>query len=581
MDFLEQLAVFENLSPEQREAIAGICQEYEFDEGAVIAYQRDVADRAFIVKDGRLYSQTVDKGGVIRYARQHFPGDMIGEEWLFMTSTHPATITAATDGRMIVITGEDFIKFLVAHPDVVPNLEPDDEGKGLSEAGWEEAQKVEGRADPKSSAVDLLPDELVEYQARRSGWFLFLKIFWPFVGMIVVLSLVLFLLNKFGVPGGFTTVIFIIIFIIFAVVILFFSLDWWNDYFVITNKHLIHREFELRSFHITVNKIPVKQVQSVEILKPSLIATIFKIGSARVTTAAQKGVIIFDNISDPKRVEEALNRLTSRVKALNVGESQTIMRQSLESHFDLPPPYRPYVPPDAEDEEPPPPPPPAGPGWWERIKRRYSWRVEEGGIITYRRHIFVLLAGVWLPSLIGFFLMGVGFLLGTQTSLNDTVLLLIFGTLFLFVLGWFIWNFEDWRNDTFQVTNQYVVDIDRRPFGFGESRKQAPIAKIQNVNADRPGLLPTLFNYGFVYVDTAGSDTDITFEQVPKPSRIQADIFQKLALHEQAQRKRQGADRRAEYGVMLDVFRQAVEQNRIPQRTPPPGEFVEIAGDDE
>jgi uncharacterized membrane protein YdbT with pleckstrin-like domain len=140
---------------------------------------------------------------------------------------------------------------------------------------------------------------------------------------------------------------------------------------------------------------------------------------------------------------------------------------------------------------------------------------------------------------------------------------------------WFIWNLENWRNDTFQVSDKYVVDIDRKPFGFSESRKQASIANIQNVNAARPGLLPTIFNYGFVYIETAGVDTDITFEYVPHPSQIQADIFQRLEAHEQSQRKQLGADRREEYTVLLDVWKQAMEQDRVPRRTPSPGQFVE------
>jgi uncharacterized membrane protein YdbT with pleckstrin-like domain len=574
IDFLDQLPIFANLTEDQLDELADICQEYEFDEGAVIAYQRDVADSLYIVQNGRLYAQTLDKQGVVRSSKQYFPGDHFKEQWLFASDTHPATVTAASDGQMVIINGQDFLKFLIANPDVLPNLEPEDEddsGNGLSHAGWEEAQKVKGRSDRKSSAVNLLPDELVEYQARRSRWYLLIQLFWPTLGLILLPSILYILLNNWGVSNTITLIIIGFFAFVFFVMFLFRLIDWANDYFVITNKHLIHHEFDLRGFRITINKIPVKQVQSVSMEKPTLLANLFKIGTAKVTTSAQKGVITFDNIDDPSLVQEALNRLTSRVRALNEGEAQAVMRQSLENHFEIPPPLRES---EEEDEEIAAATAPRLTAW-QRFRNRFAWRVVEGNTITYRKHFFTLIAGVWLPTLIAFGIVGLGSLLIRYSDISAPLIAAIFSFANLFILGWFIWNLENWRNDTFQVSDRFVVDIDRQPFGFSESRKQAPIANIQNVNAARPGLLPTIFNYGFVYIETAGVDTDITFEYVPRPSQIQADIFQKLEMYEQTQRKQLGADRREEYTVLLDVWRQALEQDRIPRRTPSPGEFVE------
>jgi hypothetical protein len=210
-----------------------------------------------------------------------------------------------------------------------------------------------------------------------------------------------------------------------------------------------------------------------------------------------------------------------------------------------------------------------------RIRRWAAWRVEENGVITYRKHLFVLLKQTLLPALLFVALVGLLIFLSVGLSLNSIWLLLLMGIPILASFALFVWRFEDWRNDIFQVSDRFVLDIDRAPFGFGESRKQAPIANVQNVNAERPNLWATLFNYGYVSVETAGAATDIVFENVPRPSAIQADIFQKLETFQQQQRLRQGAERREEYAVLLDVYRQATEQARIPQRTPKPGEFIE------
>jgi CRP-like cAMP-binding protein/membrane protein YdbS with pleckstrin-like domain len=577
-NFLAELPIFSALNDDEYlEDLAAIAREYEFDEGAVIAYQRDVVEDMYIVRSGRLYAQRLDDRGAVRESKQYFAGDYFDDVWLFVPQTHPMTVTAAQNGRLLLINNHDFVAFVTQHPGALAALEPyvDLDGNviaGLSPEAWAEAKKLEGREDSKSSRVNLLPDELVEYQARRSRWYLLIRLFWPVFWLLLGPTLIYLGLNG-RIPSTITTVFAAIFAFVSLLFIGFRLLDWSNDYFVITNKHLIHHEFDLRSFRITVIKIPIKQVQSAEILKPTLLANLFNIGSARVTTAAQKGVILFDNIDDPIIVKETLNRLSGRVQQLNAGEAQLAMRHSIESHFLLPPSYRTY---SAENEEEAAPRArPADESFFTRLRRSTAWRSEENGVITYRKHIFVLFAEVWLPSAVAFALIGIGYVMGTFTPISDSLLLVIFGVLALINLGWFIWEFEDWRNDIFQVSDRFVLDIDRQPFGFGESRKQAPIGNVQNVNAERPGLLATIFNYGYVSVETAGAATDITFEKVPKPSAIQSDIFRKLEVFEQSQRLQRGAERREEYAVLLDVYQQAAEQSRIPKRTPLPGEFIE------
>jgi uncharacterized membrane protein YdbT with pleckstrin-like domain len=195
------------------------------------------------------------------------------------------------------------------------------------------------------------------------------------------------------------------------------------------------------------------------------------------------------------------------------------------------------------------------------IFRGVGSRVEDGEVITYRKHIFTMFKRVWLPV---FFAL---ILIGAMNAISSATLKLILYGLLLIDLLWLIWRFEDWRNDTFQITDRYVIDIDRKPFGFGESRKQAELGNVQNVNAKKPGFLATLFNYGNVQIETAGATADITFEKVVNPNRVQSDIFQRREAFKKGQHIRQGEIRRKEYAVLLDVYQQALEQNRIPQRT--------------
>ncbi|HSM58897.1 MAG TPA: cyclic nucleotide-binding domain-containing protein [Candidatus Sulfomarinibacteraceae bacterium] len=571
-DFLDTLPIFTYLTEEELEAVALISTEYEFDEDAVIAYQRDVADKFYMVRSGRLYARGVDEMGIVRESAAYGEGDYFKDIWLFAPLTHTATIRATDAGRLLVIERDDFVHFLDTHPGALGHLAPeyDPEGQhvaGLSPEAWEEARKsrVAG-SQPSFRARDLPADALVEYATRRSRWLLFLKLFPLIFALVVGLFGYGYMSMTSSFLSGplFTVGIPLALVIVFGAVILLQWIDWRNDYFVITTGHIIHYEFNLSlsKFGTVVMRTPVDQVQSVEIERPNFLANLLNVGTVRVTTAAQSAVIYFDYIDDPHAVHQTLTRLQQRVRELDAGREQALMRQSLESHFQASASYKEVV----DDEESSLPPRPQG--LWERIKENYGGRVVDGEVVTYRKHFIVLLFQLRWPMLVGSVLILLGaFMLYVGTDLMILWILLLL--LILVDFGWLIWQGEDWRNDTFQVTSRYVVDIDRSPFGTGESRKQAELSNVQNINADRPGLLPTLFNYGNVYIETAGASADITFENVANPNQVQRDIFDHREAFRARQRVREGAQRRKEYAVLLDVYKQAVEQERIPRRTPP------------
>lgn len=566
-EFLAELPIFSDLSESALDAVARITKEYTYDEGAVITYQRDVANRLYIVKEGRLFARSIDNNGIPRETKSFFPGDYFREEWLFVPGVHAATVKGAEAGRLYVIEGPEFVQLLRSFPSIIDDLAPREEEDiryGLIEAAWIEAQKLKLKRKVRSSSVGaLLPDENLEFFTRRSRWFLLGTLLPP--TLLVLFAVVLFIL----IPSAtrFERVIEIVLPSILAIIgLLIFTLrliDFREDYFIITNRHMTHHEFELRRFRIHLVKIPIGQIQTVEVLKPSLLATLFNIGSARVTTAAIAGNVLFDNIDDPTAVKNILRRLTGQYRELESAQTQAVMRQSLEQHFGMEPQLTP-----AGDSEPEPVVvvAPKKPLFWG-FRRRFGWRVVEGDTVTYRKSLFILLKVTALPVL-GF--AGIGLLAGLGLRLNviPWILISILSILGFANLIWFIWQVENWRNDIFQLTDRFVLDVDRKPFGFGESRKQASIANIQNVDATRPGLLPTLFNYGFVSIDTAGSQSEIVFDYVPNPELIQGDIFQRIDETRRQQRIREGSSRREEYALLLDVYRQAMEQQRIPQRTP-------------
>ncbi|MFZ0544547.1 MAG: cyclic nucleotide-binding domain-containing protein [Candidatus Promineifilaceae bacterium] len=550
IEFLGQLPIFNDLYDDELEELAQITDEYEFETGAAIAYQRDVADKFYIVQSGRLFARQVDKNGIVRDSRSYLPGDYFKDIWLFAPMTHEMTVNAATPGRVLVIEQKKFLSFLANNPGVLDALD-------LSEEARDEAERTQAALPGRTAKrLNLLTDEIVEYYERRTILLLFFQIIVPVIFALILTFLTVDLWTSdqhiLAVSAG-------IFALIFFLVTLFLYVDWSNDYFMITNKHLVHNEYDLRHFQEKVNKVPIDQIQSVEILRPSLIQTLLNVGSARITTASRAGVLIFDFIDDPKAVEETINKLRQRVLAIDAGRVQAVMRASIEEHFEVPPAFEKVKDPDATPTAELKP----QMSFIGRFLQSIAPRVENGSTITYRKHIFTVLIQTWWQILLGNLL-----LLGAVVT-PTLWLAVLFAVMGVVDLAVFIWRFEDWRNDTFQVTDRYVIDIDRQPFGFGESRKQAELGNVQNVSAERPGFLYTVLNFGYVHIETAGASADITFEQVANPSRVQSDIFQRREQFSQGQRIREGQNRRKEYAVFMDAFQQAVEQNRLPERRTP------------
>ena len=565
-EFIAGLPLFADLSEAAQAAVARVAREYAFELNAVIAYQRDVAGSFYIVKEGRLFARAIDSNGIARDTRSYTPGQYFNDLWLFLPGIHSATVKGAEAGRLLIINSADFLGLLEEYPVIIDDLAPRDDGDihyGLSEAAWREAQKVKShRRVRASSAAALLPEERLEFFARRSHWLLAGRLVMPILLMLLAIVVAIIMpidtglqrALKIGAPVGLT--------LIGGVWVALRVIDWRGDYFIITNRHLTHHEFELRRFRVRLVKIPIGQVQTVEILKPSLLANAFNVGSARVTTAAVAGNVLFDYIDNPLKVKDVLERLTGLYRSVESAQTQAMMRQSLEKHFGMDAPIKP------QDETAPPPPRARRPeSFLTRLRRRYGWRVVEGNTITYRKSIFVLIKRIAVPLLVLISLavfVGLGLYLDVTPWVIGLVVTIVgFGDM----LG-LIWQVEDWRNDVFQLTDRFVIDLDRVPFGFGESRKQAAISNIQNVDATRPGFFPTLFNYGFVSIDTAGAKSDIVFDYVPNPELIQSDIFQRLDDFRRQQRINEGSARRQEYALLIDVYRQAMEQQRIPPRTP-------------
>jgi hypothetical protein len=198
-------------------------------------------------------------------------------------------------------------------------------------------------------------------------------------------------------------------------------------------------------------------------------------------------------------------------------------------------------------------PSPYKPGIWMILSRDiFRLRFEERGTITYRKHFFVLLEQVAWSTLFIFLTFGaIGWRLwslasnegaNSQGRINvDTLVMLLFIFFLFILLPWWTYQYLDWSNDIFQVTQDQIFDIDRTPLGT-EKRRAAPLDSILSTRADRVGFLGYIFNFGNVYISVGSAE--FVFEDVYDPVAVQLDVdMRRLAAKSRKQEAKDRAER--------------------------------------
>ncbi len=109
----------------------------------------------------------------------------------------------------------------------------------------------------------------------------------------------------------------------------------------------------------------------------------------------------------------------------------------------------------------------------------------------------------------------------------------------LFILGasvyylsiwlFFLTQFVDYYLDVWIVTNDRIVNIEQQAL-FSRTISELDLYKIQDVTSDVKGMLPTFFNYGQVFIQTAGQKERFTFEQVSNPHQIRQRIIDLIEM---------------------------------------------------
>jgi hypothetical protein len=534
---LKQQYLFHGLDDAQLAHIVTRFEVVDYKAGDVIYSQDDAGRHFYMVYSGSVHVQERYRGKT-RNLGNITPGGFFGENALLFQKPRATTVTAREPTTVLRLDRDDFMDLLNMIPEIRNNLAATAESRYLLN---------------KESFDFLSEDEVVYLIARKHPLFLYLSLIPPILMGVVsipVLTYALAATTPFAqtaslIGGGLLLLLGIGLGI-------WNWLDWGNDYYIVTDQRVVWLE-KVIGIYSSRREAPLTQVLAVNINR-SIWGRQFDYGDVQVRTFT--GAIVMRRMKNPRRFENFVRGYQHRAQQLHREAEAALMEQAIRAKLGLPVPEKPKVPtlPEARRvrrrSE-----PRAKPGTLRhRLETLLKVRYEQNGVITYRRHLLVLLGKTFFPSLVGTLSIVVtAYLLQQGFSLG---VLLIEGVVFLFVLGWWLYQYVDWQNDIYQLTPDQILDIEIRPLGE-EVKKSAPLDSILSIEHTRKGLLELIFNYGTVIINVG--QTEFDFVGVTNPDQVHQDVADYIEARRRKKQEQEAIKERENLANWLATYHRQTE----------------------
>lgn len=539
LEYLQQIKLFKNLPPPHLAALAGIATRKHFNPGERLVVQGDLGNHFFIVDNGLVNLRHTDKDGIERsvgviptpttQTTTEPPTRYFGEQ--MFTTQEPfvwhADAVRPTDAY--IISRADFDALVEQRP-TLPHA--------LGFMRTAEKQRTYGYE-------WVTEGEIVAIVAHKHWWALLPGLV-PVALFTVAALVILLALHFILVPDQWQWVALglgVLDVLLFA----WEFNDWINDDYIVTNQRVAHVERVLIARELR-ESVPIEKVLGVT-LERKFPPAYFGCSTVIVQTAGRdEGDVTFEFVAHGEKIRQLIQNEQNSVHARQVAEEREHFRQSIRQEL------RHYLMPDAVAAEQlaqqalAPAPLARHPRTtWQMIKGWIgSWlnlEAREAGRTTWRKHWIVLWrqARLWFGALVLLNVIFAFFALNPSLRfpgywLGGLVLLLI-------ALSGLLYQWEDWRNDIYAVTDSQVIDTESRPFGLSSKSTTAPLDQVQDIRVEVPGTLAFLLNFGDVKIETAGKSGQMIFYSIHKPRDAQEEIFRRLELYRQRRSERENAIR--------------------------------------
>ncbi|MBN1146770.1 MAG: cyclic nucleotide-binding domain-containing protein [Anaerolineales bacterium] len=544
VSLFKELYLFNTVEDAALDDVARKFEPVEYAPGEVIITQGMPGDYFYIIYEGRVrVSRKV--GNVETPLVEIVGGDFFGEEALLSGRRRTASVVAVVSTTLLRLDQERLFALLRQYPQIKTSL----------------ARIIESHQFTRTHKFNWLREDEVIYQVRRKHE-AYLLVALAVPGLLVLIALAFFLLGLASGPiSPLATASYVVSGLVFLAGLAWGSwnwIDWGNDRYIVTDQRVVWIEQMIWLYDSRV-EAPLTTLLSVNVTT-SLLGRLLGYGDVVVRTFT--GAIVLRTVGEPNQmaalVEEYWHRAQRKYKRAEEQEIEQSVRraigmedkQSAGSQEN----------PSAFKSE----------GYVEpSITQKYfgniiSMRVEQGNTITYRKHWIVLLKKTGWPILFFAVLVLVSLIYDMLFFMdraqyippvlcNGVAILVALLALF----PWWVYNYIDWRNDIYQVTDKNIFDIERKPLGT-EVRKSASLENILSLEHRRLGFWGYLFNYGSVIINVG--DAKFNFDAVYEPARIQQEIFGRMYELRKEKEKTDAARERERILALLATYHRNVEQ---------------------
>lgn len=554
--FLSSIQLFSKLDEEQIALIVEAVHPVLYPAGQTVYSAGEEAADLFIIYRGRVRIRHELGEGEPDYTAVLYPADYFGQEVLAGENYRQADATAEDDSILLLLDG-DYLRSL-GH-DIPP---------------------LRTRLDLASRSFRLLwalpsrwreQDEHIYYLARRTRYLLYLRMIGP--ALLTLVSIPIFLTDEL-ITGRLLTPLILagVIFMAGVAWGIWTYIDWSNDYFIITDRRIVYLE-RIVLLYDSRTEAPMDAILSVN-KSTSQLGRI--LGYGTITVRSFTGTIVMDRIDQPQEVQVIIEKMITRAKGQQAEEQLRAIDRTISNRLGGQP-IQPQQPapgpePDTASEAPSQPAAFQLSGLQRWLINFLHLRMEENGIITYRKHWFVLLQQVWWPTVALIFLLAILVMrilkVFTFMSFGSTVLTLFMISLVFDV--WWIYQYVDWTNDIYVITHDQIVDIDKRPLG-SEKRNAAPIKNILSIEYERLGFIGFILNFGTVYIKVG--ESTFTFDYVFNPSEVQRELFNRFSEVKYKEKQAQEAEEQRRMADWIEGYHRWREQQGPGVPPPASGPF--------
>ncbi|MFW5691270.1 MAG: cyclic nucleotide-binding domain-containing protein, partial [Chloroflexota bacterium] len=533
---IRMLPLFAKLPPQQLEWARQAMRVMRFEQGEMVFQQGETSRGLYMFLQGRARLIREEENGQQRVLGEIGPNQYLNEAALFRAGTETATLQVIERATVLFVSRKELMRVISDHPEMQDNLPVPKDAIRARQARL----VFPGQRD----------NEEVVLHSRRHWWWVARRIWIPFfmfVGLLVAAGLMpsaglALALGALGIviPGAFTAYLF---------------LEWHNDHVIITDQRVIHIEQVIHSLREVRSEVPLASIQQInaDIITADPFSRVFNYGRVVIRTAGDAGNITLTLIPDPDGVQDLIFKHRNSVTAREEREQRNVIRAEVdkvlgrtdeqhvrehEQHQEE------ALLPEIKAD------PPRGP-----LDTRW---VNDDGDTVYRKHVIFWARQVFYPLVI---LSGAGVMLVLSGNIGPIGLLL---AAFLGVVGllWLWWADWDWRHDRYIVGDQMIQLIHKRPLFLQNEDDQVLLDRVDNVTANKSGLLQTVFNYGDVAIALVGSDpSDMKiFRAVPQPGAVQAEITRRQSRWRTLQQLEDERRRRDEISDYLSVYHESVQE---------------------